>query len=204
MILLKCNTQHIFWLGRYLTRIRYLCTQLPFYNNQQALAYAHAFCLPAFDASSLNVLLLDTEQPSSFNHQFEYAKESIQALRGVLSETAYSELNQQIRNAHHNNAYICEAVAECHEVLEAESEYIFIFFILGENIEQLDRQIRLKQDYATTLMNLDKVISLLSEMGWSSLNCPWQKLKLTPDSMNFYHFSDHIENLFQVDSLIRD
>ena len=158
MILLNSNAQHIFWLGRYLTRIQYLCSQFPFHNNQSALQYAHAFCLPAFDASSLNSLLLDAEQPSSFTQQFQHAKDNVQDLRGVFSAKAYAELNQLIKNATENSAYICDVAGECQDVLEAESEFIFLFFSLGKNIEQLDRQLRLKQDRKVTLENIDKTV----------------------------------------------
>ncbi len=34
-------------------------------------------------------------------------------------------------------AYICDVAADCHEVIEAESEDVFLFFSLGQNIEQL-------------------------------------------------------------------
>ena len=199
MILLNSNAQHIFWLGRYLTRIQYLCGQFPFHDNQDALGYAHAFCLPAFDASSLNTLLLDTEQPSSFHQQFQYAKDNVQNLRGVLSAKAYAELNQLIKNANENAAYICDVAGECHEVLEAEPEDIFLFFTLGQNIEQLDRQIRLKQDQLSTLEKIDHIVGFLHQIGWNGLDHAWQQLKLTPDSMNFYQFSDHIQHLFEVD-----
>ncbi|MDN5511062.1 alpha-E domain-containing protein [Acinetobacter sp.] len=199
MILLNSNAQHIFWLGRYLTRIQYACGQFPFVDNQDALQYAHGFCLPAFDASSLNSLFLDAEQPSSFSQQFQYAKDNIQDLRGVLSAKAYAELNQLIKNAHENATYICDVAGDCHEVIEAESEDVFLFFSLGQNIEQLDRQIRLKQDQAVTLNNLNKVVELLTQIGWDKLDDAWQQLKLNPDNMNFYQFSDHIQNLFEVD-----
>jgi uncharacterized alpha-E superfamily protein len=163
------------------------------------LEYAHAFCLPAFDASSLNTLLLDTEQPSSFGQQFQHAKDNVQDLRGVFSAKAYAELNQLIKNATENTAYICDVAGECQEILEAESEFIFLFFTLGQNIEQLDRQLRLKQDRTMTLENIDKTVDLLNQMGWDRLDSAWQQLKLNPDSMNFYQFSDHIQNLFEVD-----
>ena len=198
MILLNSNAQHIFWLGRYLTRTQYLCRQFPFQDHQDALAYAHAFCLPAFDADSLNALLLDVEQPASFSQQFQYAKDNIQNLRAVLSAYAYAELYQLIKNANQNAAYICDVTAQCYEVIEAESEDIFLFFSLGQNIEQLDRQIRLKQDGTVTLKNIDKIVVLLSQMGWCGLDKVWQQLQLHPDGMNFYHFSDHIQNLFEV------
>ena len=199
MILLNSNAQHIFWLGRYLTRIQYTCSQFPFVEDQEALQYAHAFCLPAFDASSLNALLLDAEQPSSFHQQFQYAKDNIQDLRGILSAKTYAELNQLIKNAHANASYICDVAADCHDVIEAESADVFLFFSLGQNIEQLERQIRLKQEQNTTLDNIDKIVDLLAQIGWDKLDAAWQQLKLNPDSMNFYHFSDHIQNLFEVD-----
>ena len=43
-------------------------------DDEAAVAYAHAFCLPAFDASSLNELVLDSTQPTSFTQQFQVAK----------------------------------------------------------------------------------------------------------------------------------
>ncbi|OTG67887.1 hypothetical protein B9T25_07870 [Acinetobacter sp. ANC 4470] len=199
MILLNSNAQHIFWLGRYLTRIQYLCSQFPFHDNQDALEYAHAFCLPAFDASSLNTLLLDSEQPSSFCQQFQCAKDNVQDLRGILSAKAYAELHQLIKNANENAAYICDVAGECHEVVEAEPEDVFLFFSLGQNIEQLDRQIRLKQNQMNTLENIDQIVCFLRQIGWDGLEHAWQQLKLAPDSMSFYQFSDHIQNLFEVD-----
>lgn len=199
MILLQSSkAQHVFWLGRYLTRIQYLCSQFPFYDNQAALQYAHAFCLPAFDASSLNVLLFDEEQPSSFAQQFQAARHNIQALDEVFSAQTYSELKQLIHTADNNTAYICEVAAKCKELIELESEDIFIFFSLGQNIEQLNRQIRLKQDQTATLIELDKIITLLSKIRGSRIKKVWQQLKSNPDSTHFYHFSDHIENLFEL------
>lgn len=90
MVLLNTNAQHIFWLGRYLSRTQFLCSHFPFLDDEAAVAYAHAFCLPAFDASSLNELVLDSTQPTSFTQQFQVAKDNIQELRGVLSGKAYS------------------------------------------------------------------------------------------------------------------
>lgn len=200
MILLNSNAQQIFWLGRYLTRIEYLCQQFPFTDDQKALTYAHAFCLPAFDASSLNELILDPEQPYSFIQQFQYAKDNIQELRGVFSAKTYAELNQFIRNGCENSTCICDVIADCCEVLESEPEDIFLFYSLGQCIEQLDAQLRLKHDHAQTLEQITGLMQILQDMGWESIDDAWQQLKHQPDQMNFYHFSDQIQFMFEVNA----
>ena len=95
----------------------------------------------------------------------------------MLSAKAYAELNQLIKNANENAAYICDVAGECHEVLEAEPEDIFLFFTLGQNIEQLDRQIRLKQDQVSTLEKIDHIVGFLHQIGWNGLDHAWQQLK---------------------------
>ena len=199
MILLSTNAQNIFWLGRYLTRIQYLCSQFPFRNNALALDYAHAFCLPAFDASSLNEMILDVEQPASFHQQFQNAKNNIHDLRGVISSQSFAELNQFLQQAEKNAGLICDICEECNDVLEAEEdELLFLFFSLGQKLEQLDRQIRLKQNREQTLLELDRLIDHLDQQGMASLPEVWSELKKQPDSMNYYHFSDHIDSLFEM------
>lgn len=91
MILLSTNAENIFWLGRYLTRTQYLCAQFPFTQDQPAMDYAHAFCLPAFDACSLNALILNPNNPASFNQQF-------QALRVMFKTCAGFYLQRPMRN----------------------------------------------------------------------------------------------------------
>jgi len=202
MILLSSNAQNIFWLGRYLTRVQYLCSQFPFKTNELALDYAHAFCLPAFDASSLNELILDIEQPASFYQQFQYAKNNIHDLRGVISAKSFASLNQLLQQAEQNAAFICDVCEECNDVLEAEEdELLFLFFSLGQKMEQFDRQLRLNQDKSLTLSQLDGLIQSLDQQGMNSLPEVWEELKLQPDRMNYYHFSDHIDSLFELDRL---
>lgn len=199
MILLSTNAQNIFWLGRYLTRIQYLCSQFPFKNNTSALDYAHAFCLPAFDASSLNEMILDIEQPASFHQQFQNAKNNIYDLRGVISAQSFAELNQLLQQAEKNAGLICDVCDECNDVLEAEEdELLFLFFSFGQKMEQLDRQIRLKQTSTQTLQALDGLIESLDRQGMASLPDAWSELKKQPDSMSYYHFSDHIDSLFEM------
>lgn len=202
MILLSTNAQNIFWLGRYLTRIQYLCSQFPFKTNELALDYAHAFCLPAFDASSLNELILDNEQPASFHQHFLCAKNNIHDLRGVISAQSFAELNQLLQQAEQNAGFICDVCEECNDVLEAEDdELLFLFFSLGQKMEQFDRQLRLNQDKSVTLTQLNHLIDRLDQHGMCSLPEVWKELKNQPDRMNYYHFSDHIDSLFELDRL---
>lgn len=200
MILLNSNAEHIFWLGRYLTRTQYLCSIFPFQEDEAARDYAHAFCLPAFDASSLNELVLDPQQSISFISQFQYAQNNILDLRGVLSAQGYAELNKLIQNASENAGYICDVTADCHEVLSAESEAVFLFFSLGQCVEDLDRQFRLNQDARLTMDKIKHLAAALTAVGWDGLIEALSELETAPCSVQLYQFSDHIQTMFEADA----
>ena len=193
------DAREIFWLARYLTRIQYVCQQFPFKQNDAALTYAHAFCLPAFDAASLNELILNEEQPASFAMQLEQTQRKIKKLAQVFSKSTYAELKHCIQNACDNASYIGEVLQDCEAILDAEPQQIYLFFQLGQRIEQLDRQIRLKQSTEKTLLQLEMIVQCLKDLGWTSLVDAWVELKQQPDTMHFYHFSDHIQHLLSVD-----
>ena len=193
------DAREIFWLARYLTRIQYVCQQFPFKQNEAALTYAHAFCLPAFDAASLNELILNEEQPASFVMQLEQTQRKIKNLAQVFSKSTYAELKHCIQNACDNASYIGEVLQDCEALLDAEPQQIYLFFQLGQRIEQLDRQIRLKQSTEKTLLQLEMIVQCLKDLGWTSLVDAWVELKQQPDTMHFYHFSDHIQHLLSVD-----
>ncbi|QXW27118.1 alpha-E domain-containing protein [Acinetobacter johnsonii] len=200
MILLNSNAEHIFWLGRYLTRTQYLCSIFPFQEDEAARDYAHAFCLPAFDASSLNELILDPQQSRSFISQFQYAQNNILDLRGVLSAQGYAELNKLIQNASENAGYICDVAADCHEVLSAESEAVFLFFSLGQCVEDLDRQFRLNQDAQLTMDKIKHLAAALTAVGWNGLIEALSGLETAPCGVQLYQFSDHIQTMFEADA----
>ncbi|ANF81932.1 hypothetical protein A3K93_06825 [Acinetobacter sp. NCu2D-2] len=199
MVLLNSNAQHIFWLGRYLSRTQFLCAHFPFIKDDEAIAYAHAFCLPAFDAASLNALVLDETQPTSFKQQFQIAKDNIQELRGVFSAKAYAELNKLVKTADQNPGYICDVISDCQDILEAESADVFLFFSLGQCLEQLDHELRLGGDTALTLSKINYIVDELVEMGWTDLKEFWNELRQNTDLMRFYHFSDSIQHMFEID-----
>lgn len=200
MILLNSSAEYIFWLGRYISRIQYLCHQFPFKEDAEAAEYAKAFCLPAFDAMSLNELVLNESHAVSFKQQFLYAKDNIHELRGVLTAYGYAELNQLIKTASENPGYICDVVGECLDVLEAESHDVFLFFKLGQSIEQIDRQIRLNQNLSEALQALSIVVKLLEELGWDSLIDTWENLQKSSSSENFYLFSNQVHQMFEVNA----
>ena len=75
-----------------------------------------------------------------------------------------------------------------------------MFFSLGQTLEQLDRQLRLKQDQTQTLQHIAGFIEVLEQMGWESLDEAWQQLKTQPDQMSFYNFSDQVQYLFEVNA----
>lgn len=198
MIILSSSAQNIYWIGRYLARIQYLCGEFPFQDNDKAIQYAHAFCLPAFNASSLNELTLNPEQPSSFDQQFQMVKNNLQDLRPVLSIQAYSELKQMIEAANENAGFICSVVGECSDILESENEEIFLFFSLGQLFENLDRQIRLNQNTDKIISSLAGLIDILKSKGWDAVDDAWQDLLKHPSSKRFYHLSDQVQYLFEV------
>lgn len=197
MILLSSNANNIFWLGRYLTRIQYFCNKLPFTDDQKAIDFSHAFCLPAYDAASLNTLALDPEQQFSLMSQFAVARDNIHELRAVLSANTYAEMIQLVKNASSQPGYICDVVSECNELLESESEDIFLFFSLGQKLELLDSLIRFKQDPSAVLNEIDVIVRLLNELGWTALDDAWISLKQSPDTMSLYHFSDQLQLMFE-------
>lgn len=198
MILLSSAAQNIFWLGRYLSRIQQACDFLPFDDDHEAVEYAHAFCLPAWDANSLNALFLDPEQPFSIASQFAQIKDNIQQLRPVLSPKAYSSLNHFSKIADGKTVDYCDVVAECADVLEGEPEQIFLFYSLGRRIEYLDNQFRLGRSADQCLIDIDGILKMLKTHGWHACEESWRKLRSEQSLSVLYDFSDDLTTNFEV------
>ena len=128
MLLLSSSAQHIYWLGRYLFRIEYMASHLPFCDDEQAADFAQALCLHIDDAENLNNFMLDHQQPYSLLSQLEIARDNMQALRGLLSSETYAELTHLIKNVVSDVPTIQNIVKECCAILKTEREDIALFF----------------------------------------------------------------------------
>lgn len=198
MHLLSSSAQHIYWLGRYLFRIGYVVQHLPFTNDQQAETFAQALCLHIDDAENLNQFMLDPQQPYSLISQLEIARDNIQELRGLLTAKAYAELNHLIKNVKCEAENIRAVIDDCCEILKAEQPDIFLFFYLGQSIEQIDTYFRFQHNIHNVLETVDPVVVLLYDLGWQDLQSSWEILKNQPYVNQFYAFTYQLENQFEV------
>ena len=169
MLLLSSSAQHIYWLGRYLFRIEYMASHLPFTDDQQAARFAQALCLHIDDAESLNQFMLDRQQPYSLMSQLEIARDNIQELRGLLSSETYAELNHLIKNVVSDVPTIQNIVKECCAILKTEQEDIALFFHIGQGMERIDTCFRLQHNIHDVLNTTNPVIEQLFNLGWDDL-----------------------------------
>ncbi|ENX33644.1 hypothetical protein F889_02307 [Acinetobacter colistiniresistens] len=200
MLLLSSSAQHIYWLGRYLFRIGHVAGQLPFVDNQQAADFAQALCLHIADAESLNYFMLDRKQPYSLLSQLEIARDNIQELRGLLTAQAYAELNYLIKNTLADGLAIQSVVQSCCDILSKEQEEIFLFFHIGQSIEQIDTYFRFQHNVPAVFDAIDPEIEQLFQLGWQDLQPSWEILKDQPYVNQFYAFTYKLENQFEASS----
>lgn len=198
MLLLSSAAQSIYWLGRYLSRILFACQMLPFEDDKHAVEFANAFCLPAWDANSLNAIYLDPEQAFSIATQFSQVQNNIQQLRAVLSPYAYSELNRLTKLEDDKSESICAVVLECAEVLEAEQEQVFLFYSLGREMEVLDQQCRLEKVTDALTEKVASILSMLEAKGWGSCERTWSAFLQEQSMSNLYEMVDEIGTKFEV------
>lgn len=198
MVLLNSSAHHIYWLGRYLMRIKFAVSHLPFTDDEKATQFAAAFGLVIDQAELLNCYMLDTKQTYSLLNQFVIAKDNIQELRGILSSSAYAELNHTIKSIQAHPNSLRQALDKCNQILDAEHEDIALFLHLGQKIEQFDIQLRFQQDLEGLLEELDKLLQRLNDLGWNMLNQSWQLLKDHPTWDAYYNFTQQLEYMFEA------
>jgi len=197
MVLLNSSAHQIYWLGRYLMRVKFAASHLPFTEDEKATKFAAAFGLVIENAELLNHYMLDKKQTFSLLNQLIIAKDNIQELRGILSAHAYAELNNVINTLQPQPDALKKAVEHCTQILEAEHEDIYLFLYLGQKIEQLDIELRFGQDLSVLLSELDIVVQQLAHLNWEHIDENWQVLKqqLTWDA--YYTFTQQLENMFE-------
>lgn len=171
--------ESVYWFGRHLYRMQYLTEQVPFQQNEKAIKYSRAFCLPVFDASSLNELLYDHKQPFSFYKQFQVIKRDLVDIKEIISDQTFGSLSDLTLLASENSAQITYLINECKAILEKESHEILLFYRLGKHIERLDIQLKLGLTISNSLKSVAPMIQLLNARGWDNLAEAWNKLGLT-------------------------
>ncbi|RSO37957.1 alpha-E domain-containing protein [Acinetobacter lactucae] len=197
MVLLNSSAHQIYWLGRYLMRVKFAASHLPFTQDEKATKFAAAFGLVIENAELLNHYMLDKKQTFSLLNQLIIAKDNIQELRGILSSHAYAELNNVINTLQPEPNALNKAVKQCTQILEAEHEDVRLFLHLGQKIEQFDIELRFGQDLSFLLAELDIVVQQLANLNWENIDENWQVLKqqLTWDA--YYTFTQQLENMFE-------
>ncbi|MEO9301113.1 alpha-E domain-containing protein [Acinetobacter pittii] len=197
MVLLNSSAHQIYWLGRYLMRVKFAASHLPFTEDEKATRFAAAFGLVIENAELLNHYMLDKKQTFSLLNQLIIAKDNIQELRGILSSHAYAELNNVINTLQAQPDALSKAVEQCTQILEAEHEDVRLFLHLGQKIEQFDIELRFGEDLSVLISELDIVVHQLANLNWENINENWQALKqqLTWDA--YYTFTQQLENMFE-------
>lgn len=197
MVLLNSSAHQIYWLGRYLMRVKFAASHLPFTEDEKATRFAAAFGWVIENAELLNHYMLDKKQTFSLLNQLIIAKDNIQELRGILSSHAYAELNNVINTLQAQPDALSKAVEQCTQILEAEHEDVRLFLHLGQKIEQFDIELRFGEDLSVLISELDIVVQQLANLNWENINENWQALKqqLTWDA--YYTFTQQLENMFE-------
>lgn len=197
MVLLNSSAHQIYWLGRYLMRVKFAASHLPFSEDEKATRFAAAFGLVIENAELLNHYMLDKKQTFSLLNQLIIAKDNIQELRGILSSHAYAELNNVINTLQAQPDALSKAVEQCTQILEAEHEDVRLFLHLGQKIEQFDIELRFGEDLSVLISELDIVVQQLANLNWENIDENWQALKqqLTWDA--YYTFTQQLENMFE-------
>ncbi len=195
MILSLSTATHLYWLGRYMVRVEGICQLAPFQNDQKAMQFAHAFCLPAWNVESLERLLHDPVQPSSLPSNLAVIQENAQSVRGVISQATFEALNTLWRMRDHPEVSTCQLLAQAKAAFAHEQGLVQTFWSLGQAIEAVDMSLRLEDSPQPALAILKTVQPCLPET--------WQRPKRLIDSVlsypsasSFYSLTDGLSEMF--------
>jgi uncharacterized alpha-E superfamily protein len=196
MILPLSTASNLYWLGRYLVRVDGLFHLLPFTDDGEAQAFAHAFSLPAWNAETLNALIHDPNQSGSLPSNLDAVKQNIQAARGVLTAPTFEAFNAlgrfnqlSVEDMHH-------MLQNCQSAFKYESEMVQLFCRMGEAVERIDIALRLIKSPAIDIKALSDILDALP-IGWQRLKEPIMLLNKRYDRVAFYDLSDRVQELFR-------
>ncbi len=197
MIMLLSTASNLYWLGRLMIRVDGICRLLPFTDDEEAVGFSHAFCLPAWNAETLNQLLYDENQPSSITASLLAVRENMQTVRGVISQQLFECLNVLTNPQQNFKVKACELISGCCEAILNEDDHVRLFWQLGQSIEQIDIALRLKHSPEMAILDLRTVVEMLSPIGWQALEAPWVELQQRQDINALYSFCDQMQALFE-------
>lgn len=195
MILSLSTATHLYWLGRYMVRVEGICQLAPFQNDQKALQFAHAFCLPAWNTASLERLLHDPAQPSSLPSNLAVIQENAQSVRGVISQATFEALNTLWRMRHDPSSSTCELLATAKAAFAQEQGLVQTFWSLGQAIEAVDMSLRLEDSPQPALDVLQQVQQYLPE-AWQRPKRLIDSVLAYPSATSFYSLTDGLNEMF--------
>lgn len=199
MLILKSSAQQVYWLGRYLARIEYLCEHFPFYSNETARRYAHTFDLQANNAESLNELLIDQRQ-GGFNALYLKAKNHLYQLNGVMTAQSYSQLHQLLDRAMHMPMPCIRLSGLCMQIFEHEPLHgLLVFYQLGIALEHLDADMRLQQTYHDLAEQMQNYLKVISELGHPQIEHSLIEIRDHIQQKNFSKLSEQINGILATD-----
>jgi len=197
MILPMSTASHLYWLGRYWVRVEGLCQVVPFFNDDAARAFAHAFSLPAWNAETMNALINDPEQSGSLPSNLEAIKQNIQSLRGVLTAATFEAFHELSRGYLHRTVdETLLLLHHCRSAFIEETPMVQRFCRMGEAIERIDIALRLAESPAGEIQALGGILDSLP-IGWQRLKEPIVHLNQRYDRVSFYDLSDRVHELFR-------
>lgn len=199
MLILKTSAQQVYWLGRYMARIEYLCEHFPFYSNETARRYAQAFDLQAQNAESLNELCID-QQHGTFKSLYNKAKNNIYHLNGVLTADAYSQLDQLLDRAMHMPMPCIRLSGIYMQILENEPLHgLYVFYQLGMALEHLDADMRLQQSYHDLAEQMQSYLTIIADLGHPQIEHSLIEIRDHIQQQNFSKLSEQINQILALE-----
>lgn len=200
MILTLSAASSLYWLGRYMLRVEALCQRLPFEDDDQAIAYANAFSLSAWNAETLHATLHDAQRVGSLPNNLAVIQDNIQSVRGILPRAVFEAFNALWRQRDQADACICELLQHAAVQLEHLDPVAYGFWRLGHALEAVDMALRLHEPVQPVAEQLLQVAHRLPLPEWQLQVELVAQLVEQPDVIRLYALCDRLHLAFMEGS----